>query len=151
VTGTANLLGAWRLSLVPNAYMDAVSATAQFAIQQARQLAKNLTRASLTLRRSRSVFIREACLPPLAIATPSPVIYGANYPAFSLGFMAGNYLAKLPTIQPQARVAISWAVGIPFPPNIVQLGLVEKAAGKKQNRTSQGQFLTTTVLMNIKT
>jgi energy-converting hydrogenase Eha subunit A len=35
-------------------------------------------------------------------------------------------LAKLPTISRKLEVAISWAVSIPFPPNIVQLGLSKK-------------------------
>jgi hypothetical protein len=36
------------------------------------------------------------------------------------------YLVKLPTFSRKLEVALSWACGIPFPPNIVQLRLSEK-------------------------
>ena len=58
-----------------------------------------------------------------------PVIYGVKLSGFMHGFYGGRfYLAKLPIFSRKLEVAMNWACGIPFPPNIVQLGLSKKQA-----------------------
>jgi len=55
------------------------------------------------------------------------VIYGVKLSGFVAWFLwRGIYLAKLPTLSRKIEVALNWACGIPFPPNIVQLQLSQK-------------------------
>jgi len=52
------------------------------------------------------------------------VVYGVKISGFlAWWFWRGVYLWKLPTASRKLEVALSWACSIPFPPNIVQLGL----------------------------
>jgi NADH dehydrogenase FAD-containing subunit len=91
VTGTTNLWSLGDCSLVPNAYDGRpCPATAQFAMQQARQLAENLDSSRWAPRRSHSIFIREGCSPPSAIATPWRSFMESSYPASSPGSYGGE-------------------------------------------------------------
>jgi NADH dehydrogenase len=63
------------------------------------------------------------------------VIYGVELSGFMHGFYGGGfYLARLPTFSRKLEVALSWAVGILFPPNIVQLRL-----SKEQSTDAGGE------------
>jgi NADH dehydrogenase len=128
VTGTANLWSLGDCSLVPNAYNGKPSpATAQFAMQQARQLAENLKCASRNTATKPFYFRPRGMLAAIGHHNAVAVIYGVKLSGFLAWFLwRGIYLAKLPTFSRKLEVAISWAVSIPFAPNIVQLRLSKK-------------------------
>ena len=125
VSGTANLWGLGDCAFIPNAYDGRPSpATAQFAVQQARQLAENLqcvTRGETTKPFN---FHPRGMLASIGHRNAVAVIYGVKLSGFIAWFLwRGIYLFKLPTFSRKLEVAISWACNIPFPPNIVQLRL----------------------------
>jgi len=128
VTGTANLWSLGDCSLVPNAYNGKPSpATAQFAMQQARQLAENLECALRDVTTKPFSFRSRGMLASIGHHNAVAVIYGVKLSGFLAWFLwRGIYLAKLPTISRKLEVAINWAVSIPFPPNIVQLRLSQQ-------------------------
>jgi NADH dehydrogenase len=128
VSGTTNLWSLGDCALVPNAYDGRTSpATAQFAVQQARQLAKNLKCASQRAATKPFNFHPRGMLASIGHRNAVAVIYGVKLSGFIAWFLwRGIYLAKLPTFSRKLEVAISWACNIPFPPNIVQLRLSKK-------------------------
>jgi NADH dehydrogenase len=125
VSGTANLWGLGDCAFIPNAYDGRPSpATAQFAVQQARQLAENLKCVSRGATTKPFNFRPRGMLASIGHRNAVAVIYGVKLSGFIAWFLwRGIYLAKLPTFSRKLEVAISWTVGIPFPPNIVQLRL----------------------------
>jgi len=128
VMGATNLWSLGDCSLIPNAYDDKpCPATAQFAMQQARQLAKNLER-TLHHNVTKPFYFRpRGMLASIGHRNAVAVIYGVKLSGFFAWFLwRGIYLAKLPTFSRKLEVAISWACNIPFPPNIVQLQLSNK-------------------------
>jgi NADH dehydrogenase len=141
VAGTSNLWCLGDCSLIPNAYDGQPSpATAQFAIQQARQLAENLKR-TLDNDITKPFYFRpRGMLASIGHRNAVAVIYGVKLSGFIAWFLwRGIYLAKLPTLSRKIEVAISWACNIPFPPNIVQLRLSknqsnEAGAGRSENK-----------------
>jgi len=140
VTGTSNVWTIGDCSLVPNAYDGhSCPATAQFAMQQARQLAENLKHASQAAATKPFYFRPRGMLASIGHHNAVAVIYGIKLSGFIAWFLwRGIYLAKLPTLSRKLEVAISWACSIPFPPNIVQLRLSQKQsqeAGSKKNHT----------------
>ncbi len=143
VTGTTNLWTLGDCCFVPNAFNGRpCPATAQFAIQQARQLAANLARVSRGLVTMPFNFRPRGMLASIGHRNAVAVIYGVKLSGFLAWFLwRGIYLAKLPTLSRKIEVAISWACSIPFPPNIVQLGLAKKpppnaAGGRVETNTS---------------
>jgi NADH:ubiquinone reductase (H+-translocating) len=134
--GTANLWTLGDCSLIPNAYDGRpCPATAQFAMQQARQLAENLERACRGVATKPFNFRPRGMLASIGHRNAVAVIYGVKLSGFFAWFLwRGIYLAKLPTIRRKLEVAINWAVSILFPPNIVQLEL-----SKKQSADAGGE------------
>jgi NADH dehydrogenase len=130
VSGTTNLWSLGDCALVPNAFDGRTSpATAQFAMQQARQLAENLKCASQRAATKPFNFRPRGMLASIGHRNAVAVIYGVKLSGFIAWFLwRGIYLAKLPTFSRKLEVAINWACGIPFPPNIVQLGLSKRQA-----------------------
>jgi NADH dehydrogenase len=130
VSGTTNLWALGDCALVPNAYDGRPSpATAQFAVQLARQLAENLKCVSQNVATKPFCFRPRGMLASIGHRNAVAVIYGIKLSGFIAWFLwRGIYLSKLPTFSRKLEVAISWAVGIPFPPNIVQLRLSKKQA-----------------------
>jgi len=128
VSGTTNLWSIGDCALVPNAYDDRPSpATAQFAVQQARQLAENLKLNSQGATTKPFYFRPRGMLASIGHRNAVAVIYGVKLSGFIAWILwRGVYLAKLPTFSRKLEVAISWAVSIPFPSNIVQLRLSKK-------------------------
>jgi len=128
VKGVANLWTLGDCSLVPNAYNGRpCPATAQFAIEQARQLAKNLERVSQGAATKPFNFRPRGMLASIGHRNAVAEIYGFKLSGFVAWFLwRGIYLAKLPTLSRKLEVAIGWACAIPFPPNIVQLRLTSK-------------------------
>ena len=125
VTGTTNLWSLGDCSLVANAYDGRpCPATAQFAMQQARQLAENLGLVSLGAATKPFNYHPRGMLASIGHRNAVAVIYGVKLSGFVAWFLwRGIYLLKLPTLSRKLEVAISWACSIPFPPNIVQLRL----------------------------
>jgi len=130
VSGTTNLWSLGDCALVPNAFDGRTSpATAQFAMQQARQLAENLKSTSQRAATKPFKFHPRGMLASIGHRNAVAVIYGVKLSGFFAWFLwRGIYLAKLPTFSRKLEVAMNWACGIPFPPNIVQLGLSKKQA-----------------------
>jgi NADH dehydrogenase len=128
VSGATNLWALGDCALVPNAYDGRPSpATAQFAVQQSRQLAENLKCVSLRAVPKPFNFHPRGMLASIGHRNAVAVIYGVKLSGFIAWFLwRGIYLAKLPTFSRKLEVAISWACNIPFPPNIVQLRLSKK-------------------------
>jgi NADH dehydrogenase len=128
VSGTANLWGLGDCAFIPNAYDGRPSpATAQFAVQQARQLAENLQRVSQGAATKLFNFRPRGMLASIGHRNAVAVIYGVKLSGFIAWFLwRGIYLAKLPTLSRKLEVALSWACNIPFPPNIVELRLSKK-------------------------
>ena len=128
VTGTTNLWSLGDCSLVSNAHDGRpCPATAQFAVQQARQLAENFKRASRGAATKPFSFRPRGMLASIGHRNAVAEIYGVKLSGFVAWFLwRGVYLAKLPTLSRKLEVAISWACNIPFPPNIVQLRVSQK-------------------------
>ncbi len=139
VTGTANLWSLGDCSLVTNAYDDQPSpATAQFAMQQAPQLARNLKRALQGMATKPFRFHLRGMLASIGHRNAVAVIYGVKLSGFFAWFLwRGIYLAKLPTLSRKLEVAVSWAVNIPFSPNIVQLRLSKKQSAQAGGETPE--------------
>jgi NADH:ubiquinone reductase (H+-translocating) len=140
VKGTANLWTIGDCSLIANAFDGKpCPATAQFAMQQAKQLAKNI---ALVLHGSATKpfnFRPRGLLASIGHRNAVAEIYGVKLSGFLAWILwRGIYLAKLPTFSRKLEVAINWAVSIPFPANIVQIQLSPKqslVAGHKRNKT----------------
>jgi len=128
VKGASSLWAIGDCSLVPNAHDARPSpATAQFAMQQARQLAENLKRALRGVATKPFSFRSRGMLASIGHRNAVAVIYGVKLSGFVAWFLwRGIYLAKLPTLSRKLEVALNWAVNIPFPPNIVQLRLSQR-------------------------
>jgi NADH dehydrogenase len=128
IKGVGNLWALGDCSLVPNAYNGRpCPATAQFAVEQARQLAKNLERVSHGAATKAFNFRPRGMLASIGHRNAVAEIYGVKLSGFVAWFLwRGIYLSKLPTLSRKLAVAIGWACAIPFPPNIVQLRLARK-------------------------
>jgi NADH dehydrogenase len=128
VSGMANLWSLGDCALVPNSYDGKpCPATAQFAVQQARQLAENLKCVLRGAATKPFNFHPRGMLASIGNRNAVAVIYGVKLSGFIAWFLwRGIYLCKLPTFSRKLEVAISWACNIPFPPNIVQLRLSKK-------------------------
>ena len=138
VSGTANLWALGDCSIVPNAYDGhACPATAQFAVQQARQLGDNLGRTLSGAETKPFYFHPRGMFAVIGNRNAVATIYGIKLSGFLAWFLwRGIYLTKLPTLKRKLEVAINWACSIPFPPNIVQLRLSQKQSqGKGGERT----------------
>jgi NADH dehydrogenase len=147
ITGTTSLWSLGDCALVANAYDGRpCPATAQFAMQQAGQLAENLRLVSLGAATKPFNYHPRGMLASIGHRNAVAVIYGVKLSGFVAWFLwRGIYLLKLPTLSRKLEVAISWACSIPFPPNIVQLRLSKRqltdAGGKRpenQSNTHQG-------------
>jgi NADH dehydrogenase len=145
VKGTTNLWTLGDCSLVPNAYDGRpCPATAQFAMQQARQLAENLKCASRDVATKPFSFRSRGMLASIGHRNAVAVIYGVKFSGFFAWFLwRGIYLAKLPTFSRKLEVAISWACSIPFPPNIVQLGQSKQQPAKAGSERAEAQSINT--------
>jgi NADH dehydrogenase len=141
VADTANLWALGDCSMVPNACNGgSCPATAQFAMQQARQLAENLGRAFRGAATKPFFFHPRGMLASIGHRNAVAVIYGVKLSGFVAWFLwRGIYLSKLPTLSRKLEVAINWACAIPFPPNIVELGVSKKQspdAGGERAKTN---------------
>ncbi|MEO6876396.1 MAG: FAD-dependent oxidoreductase [Opitutaceae bacterium] len=137
VTGTANLWAIGDCALVPNAHDGKPSpATAQFAEQQARQLAENLAKVAADEPTTPFSFRPRGMLASIGHRDAVAEIYGFKLAGFVAWFLwRGVYLWKLPTFSRKLEVAVGWAWGALFRPNLVQLRIAEKpVAGSEGKR-----------------
>jgi NADH dehydrogenase len=136
VMGTTNLWAIGDCALLPNDYDGKpCPPTAQFAIQQAFQLAHNLKR-TLQSTPTRPFYFRpRGMLASIGHRNAVAVIYGVKLSGFIAWFLwRGIYLAKLPTFSRKLEVALNWLCQIPFPANIVQLRLARIQMPREENR-----------------
>jgi NADH dehydrogenase len=128
IKGAENLWTLGDCSLVPNAYNGRpCPATAQFAVEQARQLARNLERVFQGAATKPFAFRPRGMLASIGHRNAVAEIYGIRLSGFIAWFLwRGIYLSKLPTLSRKLEVALGWACAIPFPPNIVQLRLTPR-------------------------
>jgi NADH dehydrogenase len=118
--------GLWAIgdcALVPNARGGQPSpATAQFAVQQARQLARNIARDARGEPSLPFDYRPRGQLAAIGAHQAVAVIYGVKVSGFTAWLLwRAVYLAKLPTWRRRVAVALSWTMAIPFAPNVVQL------------------------------
>ncbi|HWA10556.1 MAG TPA: FAD-dependent oxidoreductase [Opitutaceae bacterium] len=125
VSGTRNLWAIGDCALIPNAQTGATCpATAQFAVQQAGQLAKNLGRVAAGRPTTPFSFRPRGLLAAIGHRNAVAEIYGVQLSGFLAWFLwRGVYLWKLPTLGRKIEVAIGWAWSLFFSPNVVQLQL----------------------------
>jgi NADH dehydrogenase len=103
-------------------------------------LAENLERASRGVATKPFYFRSQGMLASIGHRNAVAVIYGIKLSGFAAWFLwRGIYLAKLPTFSRKLEVAINWACSIPFPPNIVQLGLSKRQTAKTENERAEAQ------------
>ncbi|HWL50880.1 MAG TPA: FAD-dependent oxidoreductase [Chthoniobacteraceae bacterium] len=141
VSGADHLWALGDCALIANAYNDRPSpSTAQFAVQQAAQLAANLAR-FCEGRPTRPFSYRpRGMFASIGHHNAVAEIYGVKISGFVAWFLwRGLYLFKLPTLKRKIDVAINWAVSIPFPPNIVQLQrpMRDRDAGSREETIPQ--------------
>lgn len=141
VTGTENLWALGDCALIPNAFDHRPSpATAQFAIQQATQLAGNLARTIESRPTMPFSFRPRGLLASIGHRSAVAEIYGVRLWGLVAWFLwRGVYLWKLPTLGRKIEVAIGWAWSLFFPPNIVQLRL-KRSANPEEDPTSEQQL-----------
>jgi len=139
VTGRTNLWALGDCALVANAYDGNPSpATAQFAVQQARQLAENLKCVSQRTATKPFNFRPRGMLASIGHRNAVAVIFGVKLSGFVAWFLwRGIYLAKLPTFSRKLEVALSWACNIPFPPNIVELRLSKQQSAASDSERAE--------------
>jgi NADH dehydrogenase len=101
-------------------------ATAQHAVQQGQQLARNLVRV-LRGRPPLPCDIRsKGALAALGCRTGVAKVFGVRLSGFPAWFLWRTvYLMKMPGLARRLRVALDWTMDLLFPKDIVQLGLSE--------------------------
>ena len=120
---------------MPNAYDNQpCPATAQFAVEQARQLAKNLDRASRGVATKPFCFRSRGMLASIGHRDAVAVIYGVKLSGFVAWCLwRGIYLAKLLMLSRKLEgPAMKLGSSLLFPPNIVQLGLSKKQSARAE-------------------
>jgi NADH dehydrogenase len=136
VSGMTNLWSIGDCALITNAFDDKpCPTTAQFAIQQAHQLAENLKRTLRNVPAKPFYFRPRGMLASIGHRNAVAVIYGVKLSGFIAWLLwRGIYLAKLPTFSRKLEVALNWICQIPFPPNIVQLRLSKNHSPAGENK-----------------
>jgi NADH dehydrogenase len=136
VEGCDNIWALGDNALVPNAKTGQASPpTAQFAVRQAQQLARNLAR---VLREQPT---RPFSFRPLGIMASIghrkavAEVLGLRVSGFPGWFLwRAVYLAKMPGLPRKIEVAIDWARSIFFPANVVQLKLAHEIPRTEESR-----------------
>jgi NADH dehydrogenase len=125
VAGRDNLWAIGDCAFIPNADTGRpCPATAQFARQQARQLAANLSRALNGAPTVPFSYHPRGMLASIGHRNAVAKIYGLHLSGFVAWFLwRGVYLSKLPTFARKLEVAVGWAWNLLFPANLVQLRL----------------------------
>jgi NADH dehydrogenase len=133
VPGCDNFWAIGDCAFIPNAETGRpCPATAQFARQQARQLAANLRRALNGAPAVPFSYRPRGMLASIGHRNAVAKIYGLHLSGFAAWFLwRGVYLSKLPTFARKLEVAVGWAWSLLFPANLVQLRLERSGGGKE--------------------
>lgn len=109
-------------------------ATAQHAVRQGRQLARNLTRVLRGDEPQPCRITSNGTLAALGCRTGVAKVFGVKLSGFPAWFLWRSvYLLKMPGLARRLRVALDWTADLLFPSNTVQLGL----ATRKHRRGAQ--------------
>jgi len=113
----------------------AYPATAQHALQQGRQLARNIVR-RLHNEPTRGCVIRDkGAIVALGCRTGVAEVFGIRISGFMAWFLFRTvYLLKMPGVGRRLRVALEWTIDLVFPKDPVQLGLTRREVHDKQQR-----------------
>src|SRR5215471_10959467 len=132
--GCENIWALGDNAIVPNARTGQASPpTAQFAVRQAQQLARNLA-AALTSRPTRPFSFRPlGIMASIGHHNAVAEVHGLRLSGFVAWFFwRAVYLAKMPTLARKIEVAVDWARSIIFPTNVVHLQLARTGKNLQQ-------------------
>jgi NADH dehydrogenase len=109
---------------IPNAHDQSISPpTAQFAVRQARQLARNLRRVYQGEPLAPFRYRPQGLLASIGQRTGVAEIYGLRFSGVMAWFLwRGIYLAKIPGVARKLAVALDWWLDTLFPANAVRIG-----------------------------
>jgi len=119
--------GLWAIgdcAAVPNARDDAICPpTAQFAEQQARQLALNIQRAAAGRQIRPFSYRSRGQLASIGHRKAVARLFGMQLSGFVAWLLwRGIYLLKIPTLSRKVRIYLEWNWAMLFPPDIAHLG-----------------------------
>jgi NADH:ubiquinone reductase (H+-translocating) len=125
VTGTKNIWALGDCAIVPNAQTGKPSsATAQFALRQARQMARNIGRACKGEATKPFRYRPQGLLASIGHQNGVAEVYGIQFSGMIAWFFwRGVYLWKMPTLSRRIQIAVDWAWAILFPPSVVEIPL----------------------------
>ncbi len=125
VTGFDNVWALGDCAAVPNAYDDKPSPpTAQFAVRQAKVLARNLAGALAGRPTERFRFHPLGAFASIGNRRAVGQVFGLRFSGLPAWFLwRGIYLSKMPTLARKVQIAFDWLWQIFFPRDIVQLNL----------------------------
>jgi NADH dehydrogenase len=125
VEGHDNVWALGDCAAVPNAYDQSVSApTAQLAVRQARQLARNVANAVRGQATRPFSFKPLGMLASIGNHRAVGLVFGVKVSGFLAWFLwRGIYLSKMPTLARKVQIAFDWAWQLVFPRDIAQLNL----------------------------
>jgi NADH dehydrogenase len=125
VVGREHVWAIGDCAAVPNAYSGKLSApTAQLAVRQARQLARNILRASAGQPTRPFSYKPLGMLASIGNHKAVGLVFGLRVSGFFAWFLwRGVYLAKMPTLARKIQIAFDWAWQLFFPRDIVELSL----------------------------
>jgi NADH dehydrogenase len=142
VPGAANIWALGDCAMVPNAVDQRPSPpTAQFAMRQANQLAKNLVRTFRGEPTRPFSFKNLGMLASLGNRTAVAEILGVHVSGFIAWVLwRAIYLSKLPSLARKLEVVVDWTWSGLFSPNIVQL-LTSRTGGVGLAHYAPGDFI----------
>jgi NADH dehydrogenase len=115
----------------------AYPATAQHAVQQARHLARNLTRVLRGKSTQPCNITSQGAIAALGCRTGVAKVFGIKVSGFAAWFLWRTvYLLKMPGWARRLRIALDWTMDLLFPRDPVQLGLTQ-AQARRTSHTDQ--------------
>jgi NADH dehydrogenase len=123
---------------VPNARDGGISPpTAQFANQQARQLAANIARRIVGAATRPFTYKPIGQLSAIGHNKAVAELFGLRITGFVAWLLwRGVYILKIPTLGRKARVFLEWNWGMFFPPDIAHLGYTRRSVASEGLETA---------------
>jgi NADH dehydrogenase len=133
VPGAENVWAIGDCAAVPNAKGGGVSPpTAQFASQQARQLAANIARRIAGSRTQPFAYKPVGQLSAIGHNKAVAELFGLRVTGFLAWLLwRGVYILKIPTLGRKVRVFLEWNWAMFFPPDIAHLGYTRRSVGRE--------------------
>jgi NADH:ubiquinone reductase (H+-translocating) len=133
VPGAANLWAVGDCAAVPNARDGSVSPpTAQFANQQARQLAANIARRIAGSQTQPFAYKPLGQLSAIGHNKAVAELFGFRITGFLAWLLwRGVYILKIPTLGRKVRVFLEWNWAMFFPPDIAHLGYTRRSVTRE--------------------